>query len=113
MSFPPLPVSLTADAVHAQLREIHADLRKTSTRVLADLVPVEDADVRLLVFRDGTWFVAHGDVSFDQHHADWCGASSVGRDDTDEDLLVTAWALLDEVEEMVSEDDDSDPERAA
>lgn len=101
MSFPPLPASLTYDAVHARLREVHKDLRATHTRVLGVLVPVEETDVRLMVEHDGSWCIAHGDVSYDQRIAAWCGASSIGRDDTDDDLLHTAINLVDQVESEV------------
>lgn len=107
VSFPPLPPSLTVDAVHAQLRAIQAHLRTLNQRAMGVLIPIEYTDVRLLVFRDGTWFVAHGDASYDSRHGDWCGSSSVYRDDTDDDMLSTALSLIDQVEDEAAEEDES------
>lgn len=118
MSFPPLPADLTYDAVYAQLHQVHKNLRAMHTRVLSVLVPVEETDVRLMVEDDGSWFVAHGDAGYDQGIPTWCGASSIGREDTDDDLMNTAINLVDQVESEVelsfneTHDETPDPEVA-
>lgn len=44
-----------------------------------------------------------GDVSFDQIHYSYCGASMVGADDSDEDLRGIAEGLLEEVLDQVAQ----------
>ncbi len=73
-----------------------------------------EIEVRLQVTGPDDWQLHSGDAQFDQDHCGCWGASYVQPDDTDDDLKVTAGALLVEAGEDYAEwleaEKDSAPE---
>ena len=57
------------------IRAVAKELQNINRNV--ECTAEDGCDVRLCVWADGQWCVRSGDVSYDQSHSDYCGASNV------------------------------------
>ena len=64
---------------------------------------IDECDVRLVVYRDRSFEVRSGDVCYDTVHGIACGASMIGRYDTNADLRETADDLISQCEDQLAE----------
>lgn len=102
--FPHLPDHLTFDVVRDRLRLALVTAQSASRICVAD--KGHRFSVRLLVERDGAWWIATGSVDC-THHASLCAASEVSSNATDDELARVAVDLVTQVADQAAEDSQS------
>jgi hypothetical protein len=82
-----------------KIAEVAAELRAINAEWLEDDDVEEGIDVRLQVWKDGSWSVHFGDSSYDQDHRGYWGASSVPGNGRRFNSTDTARGLIDEAKD--------------